>query len=179
MVEDPLTTADTPTRFARVAVLYVSASVSLDVDGDGITGAMEAEVFGTSDSVFDNFATSDIDGDGVPAMIEYAFNLDPKVAGPPLRVEPGAGSMLGLPAVYLVAAGEGQYRLRIEYLRRVGSMLTYAPQFSSTLNAGDWTPLVTPVSVADLGNGWERCIVEDLQTTSGAASRFGRVAVSW
>jgi alpha-tubulin suppressor-like RCC1 family protein len=180
VVEDFLTSAQAPVRFARVSVLYVSSDRSMDEDADGINRAMEEDVFGTSDSVGDDFRTSDVDGDGLPGMIEYAFNLDPKTAGPPVRLTPGAGSTAGLPAIEMVDDGAGNLRLRIEFIRRTGSILTYSPQFAGSLEPSAWVPVANgQIQTTDLNNGWERCIVEDTENVTTSAARFGRVAVSW
>ena len=179
-VEDTLTTAEAPQRFARVSVRFLVEDRSLDADSDGISRAMEEDIFGTSDSVADDFRTSDVDGDGIPGMMEYAFHLDPKTPGPQVRLEAGAGSLAGLPAVTVIADGPGGGRLRIEYLRRKGGMLQYTPQFASGLDAADWVAADGgSIQVTDLGGDWERCVVDDPQPLSAAAKRFGRVAVSW
>lgn len=180
VVEDSVSMDQSTRRFGRVAVLYkpVAPNREVDVDMDGITQAMEEDVFGTSDLIPNDFASFDLDGDGTPGMIEYAFNLDPKVAGPPIRLVPGAGSTAGLPAVTLVDDGAGGLRLRLEYLRRVGSILTYTPQFAGGLAAQDWQNAGPPV-VTSANAGWERCVVEDTVSTTTGAVRFARVAVSW
>ena len=180
VVEDFLTSAQAPVRFARVSVLYVSSDRSLDQDSDGINRAMEEDVFGTSDSVVDDFRTSDVDHDGLPGMIEYAFNLDPKNPGPPVSLVLGGNSTAGLPAIELVDDGSGNLRLRIEFIRRIGSILTYSPQFAGSLDPSAWVSVTnSQIQVTNMNNGWERCVVEDTQTVSAAATRFGRVAVSW
>ncbi|RYD24402.1 MAG: hypothetical protein EOP88_00310 [Verrucomicrobiaceae bacterium] len=146
-----------------------------DADGDGINEAMEEDVFFTSDTVFTNLATLDTDKDGIPALIEYAFNMNMRSADAGLRLG-GTGSTAGLPLVNTFIDGSGNRRLRMEYLRRVGSRVIYIPQFSSGLSDSSWSDaqqLLTPIPV----NGeWERCVVED-GVTSGA--RFGRIKVRW
>jgi alpha-tubulin suppressor-like RCC1 family protein len=152
---------------------------SEDADGDGVTEAMEEDVFGASDVVYTSFDSFDLDKDGVPGMVEYAFNMDPKAAGPPVRLVPGGGSTAGLPSITLVPAPGGGQRLRLEYIRRVGSILTYTPQFGTGLAAVNWQTAANPVQSFLIVPGWERCVVEDSQATSAASRRFGRVAVSW
>ena len=179
VVEDSVAMAQAPRRFGRVAVRYSPViNREVDVDGDGIKLAMEEDVFGSSDQVPNDYRTLDLDGDGTPGMMEYAFNLDPKVAGPPVKLMPGGGSVAGLPVVTLVSDGVGGFRLRLEYLRRVGSILSYAPQFTGDLASGVWQSGGVPV-VTTVGTGWERCVVEDSVSTPAGASRFARVAVSW
>ncbi|MDP3850864.1 MAG: hypothetical protein Q8Q59_10195 [Luteolibacter sp.] len=180
VVEDTLTTANAPRRFARVAVVYADESGALDQDVDGITRAMEESVFGTSDLVFDDFRTADLDGDGTPGMIEYAFNLDPKNPGPPLSLVFGQGDTAGLPAMQVARDGLGNPKLRIEYLRRTDGLLTYTPQFASGLSAEDWISVEeSQIGKSLIGGGWERCVVEDPMPNPAGGRRFGRVAVSW
>jgi hypothetical protein len=165
-------------RFEKDFLLQLTDDRTEDADGDGLNEATEEDVLGSSDSSFDHFNTSDADRDGVAGLIEYAFNLDPKTAAPPLRLIAGAGSIAGLPAVDLVPDGQGGHRLRMEYLRRVGAGLTYTPQFAGNM---DWAEAVGQVTVTPVGDGleWERCVVEDSQSTTSASRRFGRVRVFW
>ncbi len=125
---------------------------------------------------------ADPDKDGIPNLLEYAFNLDPKVSGRQV-VEAGTGTS-GLPAVTLEEAEEGddeKPRLRIEFLRRRNSQLSYIPEFTSDLSspsaweAAGGVPEVTPV---DDDDEWERVIVKDEIPAAGPASkRFARVRV--
>ncbi|MCU0748488.1 MAG: hypothetical protein MUF13_02975 [Akkermansiaceae bacterium] len=165
-------------RFEQNLAVQVIDDRTEDADGDGVPEWEEEDVFGSSDAVFTNFATFDSDQDGVPGMIEHAFNLNPTSSGPPLRLVMGAGSTVGLPATALVTTVPGTRRLRIEYIRRVGAGLTYVPQFSSTIT-GTWQTATNPITVTPIAPGWERCVVDDSQTTSAAFKRFARVAVSW
>lgn len=146
-----------------------------DADGDGISEAMEEDVFFTSDTVFTNLATLDTDKDGIPALIEYAFNLDMRSADAGLRLG-GAGSTAGLPQVSIVTGANGGRRLHMEYLRRVGSRLTYVPQFSSGLGESSWSDVPLLLAPTPVNGEWERCVVED-EGTGGM--RFGRVKVRW
>jgi hypothetical protein len=165
--------------FEQNLTLILVDDRSEDADGDGVTEAMEEDVFGSSDVVSTNFRTFDLDKDGVPGMVEYAFNMDPKVAGPPLRLVPGGGSTAGLPSITLVPAPGGGHRLRLEYIRRVGSIVTYTPQFGTGMAAANWQTAANPVQSVEIAPGLQRCVVEDSQSTSAASRRFGRVAVSW
>lgn len=151
-----------------------------DSDGDGVSQALEQDVFFTSDSQFTAFATADADKDGIPVMIEYAFNLNMRVADAGKYLG-GAGSTSGLPVVSLVTDGQGNRRLRLEYLRRIGSVmpnLAYAPQFANS-PAGPWSSAAGAVTVTPVDSSWERCSVDDPQTTTGTARRFARVKISW
>ncbi len=164
---------------ARDIFLQLSDDRTEDNDGDGINERTEEDVLGTGDSQFDDFNSADPDGDGIPSLIEHAFNLNPKTAGPPLRLVAGAGSTAGLPAIELVNSGPGERRLRLEYLRRVGTGLTYTPQFAGGVTPADWLPASNPVIVTPIDVNWERCVVEDSQAMPAAARRFGRVMVNW
>lgn len=146
-----------------------------DADGDGLSEAMEEDIFFTSDTVFTNLATLDPDHDGVPALIEYAFNLNMRSADGGLRLG-GEGSTSGLPIITTIAGPNGHRRLRMEYLRRVGSRLAYVPQFSSGLAESSWTDASQVPETTPLNLEWERCVVED---EVGAATRFARVKVRW
>ena len=179
VVMDSVSLADAPRRFGRVGVKYVATFRMQDVDQDGITQALEEDIFGTSDGIPNDFKTEDMDHDTLPGIIEYAFNLEPRIANPPTRLVAGAGSVSGLPAITLATDGEGQQRLRVEFVRRVGSILSYAPQFTGGLGATAWQSSGNLVSITAIDDEWERCIVEDSQTTSAASKRFARVAVSW
>jgi hypothetical protein len=139
---------------------------------------MEESIFGTSDDEFDDFRTSDVDGDGVPGMIEYAFSLDPQNPGPPLILTPEL--MAGLPSITVAPDDEGQLRLRIEFIRRTGSPLTYAAQFAGNIAAGDWLPVDdSRFQILTTSPGWQRCVAWDSEPLSSQGRRFGRVAVSW
>lgn len=146
-----------------------------DADGDGLSEAMEEDVFFTSDTVFTNVATLDADKDGIPALIEYAFNLNMRSADAGLRLG-SAGSTAGLPVVTSTRDADGNRHLRIEYLRRIGSRLTYVPQFASGLTESAWSAATQVAEPTPVNAEWERCVVED---EAGSAMRFGRVKVSW
>jgi alpha-tubulin suppressor-like RCC1 family protein len=145
-----------------------------DADGDGLSEALEEDYFHTSDSQFTHLATLDTDRDGLSALVEYAFNLNPSAPDAGHRLG-GAGSTSGLPVAGTITDGNGNRRLKLEYLRRIGGGMTYVPQFTSGLGAASWTdatqaPVVTPVT-----EEWERCVVEDQGTFP---ARFGRIRVT-
>jgi alpha-tubulin suppressor-like RCC1 family protein len=148
-----------------------------DTDGDGMDEQTEEDFLFTSDDVFNNFTTADADQDGVSTLLEYAFNLDPQASDSGL-VLGGVGSTSGLPRVYPIIDAQGHRRLRMEYLRRIGSGLTYRPFFSSSLAPGSWVSGTSGVQVVWSNAEWERCVVDDTEFTPGPAVRFGRVSVS-
>ncbi|WP_309400354.1 choice-of-anchor M domain-containing protein [Cerasicoccus maritimus] len=116
-------------------------------------------------------ATADANQDGVPLLLEYAFNLSP-LASTVASLEPGVG-VSGLPALTL----NNDAQLQIEYVRRKDSgtsEITYEAQFASGLSAVDWQT-ATEETVTSIDDDWERVVVID--PTEGALSRFGRVLV--
>ncbi len=162
----------------RGLVLQVTNDRTEDGDGDGVSQAVEEDMLGTSDSSRDDFRSADTDGDGIPNLLEYAFNLDPKLVGPPLHLGAAGNSSVGLPAITLSNPNGGQ-RLRIEFLRRMGSGLVYTPQFASGLNPADWVPATCPLVVTRVNADWERCVVEDAVSSTEAPRRFARVLVKY
>jgi Regulator of chromosome condensation (RCC1) repeat len=165
--------------FERNFILSLIDDRTEDGDGDGINEANEEDVLGSSDAVFDNFSSSDADKDGMPGLLEYAFNLNPKVPGPLVNIVPGAGSTSGFPAITMEPDGVGGQRLRLEYIRRIGSTMTYTPQFGNSpagsgLSDATGTVIITPIDAE-----WERCVVTDSQSTGTAQRRFGSVKIRW
>ena len=161
----------------QVFIISILDDRTEDRDGDGMDEATEEDFLFTSDSFPDNFTVADADLDGVPTLIEYAFNLDPRVQDAGL-VLGALGSTSGFPYLHPVIDLQGHRRLRMEFLRRVGSGLTYKPLFSSTLAADSWTSAVADVEVVWSNGQWERCVVDDKEFTPGPDVRFGRVSVS-
>jgi hypothetical protein len=147
-----------------------------DGDADGASQAVEEDVFSTSDSEANDFNTSDADRDGISALIEHAFNLNVQVpdAGRQLG---GPSSTSGLPLIRPVADAQGQRRLRMEYLRRIGSGLSYVPEFSSSLRPDDWAAVTQAPEITPVTAEWERCAIDDSEATPSPAVRFGRIGV--
>jgi hypothetical protein len=158
-------------------VIQVLDDRSEDFDGDGVSEALEEDVYFTSDLIFDDFSTSDPDKDGIPSIVEYAFHLDMQAsdAGHYLG---GVGSDSGLPICRVVVDAQGHRRLRMEYLRRMGSGLNYQPEFSSDLNAADWAPANGEPEVIPVNPEWERCVIDDDEFTPSPPKRFGRISIS-
>ena len=118
---------------------------------------------------------SDSDQDGVPLLLEYAFNLSPVEADQEVLV-PGSETG-GMPLVRFDDS-IAQPRLVIEYLRRreEGSpRLSYYPEFSSTLESG-WEG-ATSETVVPINALWERVRAEDVVSSNENSERFGRVRV--
>ena len=112
---------------------------------------------------------ADPDGDGVPNLLEFAFNLDPTFAEPATMVA-GTG-LRGLPLAGRTTVAAGDTRLTVEFVRRTtasGSGLTYNVQFATDLTTGDWQTGGT-ASVTAYGRRAAKRI---------ASRRFARVMVT-
>lgn len=119
------------------------------------------------------------DNDFITLLEEYAFNLVP-TADDYHILTPGTGTS-GMPHIDLAEDGgtPGQFRLRVEYLRRRGDVnLTYTVQFASGLDAVDWMSSGGGETVTHLDSTWERVVVEDSMTTADEDGRFGRIELN-
>lgn len=126
-----------------------------------------------------NLAAADADPmatphhDGIPNLLKYAFAMNG--GGADIRViAPGTGTE-GLPNISVTDSGTSPV-LRIEFLRRKNSVLTYTP--CKSLDLQSWQPLSStqPLSVTDLDTTWERVVyAEPCDPTN--PSYFGRVEV--
>ncbi len=125
--------------------------------------------------------TADFDGDGVPNLLEFAFNLDPTYAEPAQMVA-GTG-LRGLPLIQIEAVSDTESRLTVEFVRRTAasqSGIVYAVQWTSSLAPGsvDWQAGGTE-SVTSINARWERVKVTDtVAIGNGTPARFARVAVT-
>ncbi|MDB6133577.1 MAG: repeat domain protein [Verrucomicrobiales bacterium] len=122
---------------------------------------------------------ADPDRDGVPNLLERAFNLPPLQPG--TEQLPEQGGTAGLPTI-LLREKAGVPMLAMRYLRLRGSAeerLVYTPQFSSAPDREDeWTLAAGGVeTVEPIDAYWERVTVQDTVTPSPSA-RFGRVKVA-
>ncbi len=125
--------------------------------------------------------TADPDGDGIPNLLEFAFNLDPTYAEPAQMV--ADTGLRGLPLIRIEAVSDTESRLTVEFVRRTAASrpgIVYAVQWTSSLapESVDWqaggTESVTPINAR-----WERVKVTDtVAVSSGAPARFARVAVT-
>lgn len=118
-------------------------------------------------------ANSDNDGDGVVLLSEYAFNLVPTLTDIHF-VNSGAG-ISGLPAITIEDAGAGEFRLRVDYVRRRGGEICYFVEFGDGLSAGSWELASNSETVTIINRNWERVIVRDSESTATRSARFGRV----
>ena len=123
---------------------------------------------------------ADPDGDGIPNLLEFAFNLDPTFPEPVVMTA-GTG-LRGLPLIQVEQVSGTDRRLTVEFVRRTsasGSGINYAVQFATSLGAdATWAPGGTE-SVTAISARWERVKVTDsLSAGNGTPVRFARVAVS-
>jgi hypothetical protein len=107
-------------------------------------------------------------GDGVANLLKFAFNLAPDRADARPLTD---GGLAGLPKVGLVSSPTK--KIRLEYLRRKDSGLTYTPQFGTRLD--NFAPITESPVVTPIDETWERVVVEKPVTTP---TGFARVKVA-
>ncbi len=107
-------------------------------------------------------------GEGVTNLIKYAFNMNLAQADVSVL---GVSGNSGLPLVERDTNG-AQPVLRIQFLRRIGSGLSYTPQRSTTLDS--FVPMTGTQTITPIDAKWERVSVEEISTTP---SNFAKVQV--
>jgi hypothetical protein len=112
--------------------------------------------------------------DGVENLLKYAFNMN--LAGPNSSTM-AAGGTTGLPTI-TVPENAPPGTIRVEFLRRKGSGLVYAPQKSTSLDNPSWSPLSGTPVVTSIDDQWERVVYTEAPDPVPATSCFGRVSVS-
>ena len=166
--EDWIKPNDEPLSLAEEEGANVYAQYAIDPAGVETASLAEWQsLFGIVD-LFD-----DSDGDGVEALEEYAFNLLPD--RPDYHGLERQSGTSGLPYLGLIEDG-GAYRLVVEYLRRKDESINYTVEFSNDLE--NWIPAAGVEEVTDLGDYWERVVIEDTVTSVQEPRRFARVRVS-
>lgn len=113
-------------------------------------------------------------GDGVPNLLKYAFNMAADSPDSAI-LTPGSGTS-GLPHISQTTRRGGHY-LRIEFVRRIGSGLIYAPKFSHDLSAQSWTAFTALPMISAINEEFERVIYEEYYDPNVTACRFGKVEV--
>ncbi len=112
--------------------------------------------------------------DGLMNYVKYAFNLNP--AGPDHRtMVPGGTS--GLPHVSVERSG-GQAFLRVEYLRRKASGLSYQVERSATL-ASVFADVTIQPEITDIDATWERAIIRQPIDPVAEPKGFARVRLEF
>ncbi|MFT6382339.1 MAG: hypothetical protein ACJAXZ_003838, partial [Akkermansiaceae bacterium] len=111
--------------------------------------------------------------DGIDNLVKFAFNMDlSKFDNGSL--EPGGNS--GLPT-FALKDEDGENSFEIEFIRRVGSSLTYTAQRSDSLDG--FTAMTGAVAVTPIAGGeFERVSVSESCDPSVVPRCFGRVLVS-
>ena len=90
-------------------------------------------------------------GDNMANLLKYAFGID----GSKSYRSASSGSPGSLPHFSVEADGDFKI-LKVTYVRRTGSLLSYTAKRSATLLEGSFQPMTGDESVAILGGGWER-----------------------
>ncbi|MDB6069859.1 MAG: repeat domain protein [Verrucomicrobiales bacterium] len=121
--------------------------------------------------------TADPDGDGVPNLLERAFNMPPKA---PMRDLVGPDSGSGLPSVVLETSVFDGTNLVARYVRLRAAEnpgFRYALEFSSAPGtAGQWNPWLGTEIVESIDGKWQRVTVR--KRTDSATEDFVRVRVT-
>jgi hypothetical protein len=184
---------DTVSRTYEITGIQLSSISGTDPDGEIRLqfGGSDADVWIDSIEIFaettfawalndagltgaDALIDSDADGDTVPNLFEYAYNMDMTISDYHL-LAPSIGTS-GLPT-YQIGETNSFQTLELEYLRRRGaSDLEYVPEFTGNLVSNEWNSGSTE-SVISIDSDWERVIVQDSETTETATNRFGRVRI--
>ncbi|MGC4014174.1 MAG: Ig-like domain-containing protein [Luteolibacter sp.] len=117
---------------------------------------------------------ADDDGDGIPKLLEFSFNLDPAVSDR-RGLDPVSSPAAGLPRMMVNPESGGQ-RLWLQYLRRKNVPgLVYTPQFGPS--PGEFSDATGTPVIESLDGDWDRVSIPD-GAPAGAAKRFGRVKVT-
>jgi hypothetical protein len=111
--------------------------------------------------------------DGVPNLLKYAFNMNS--TGPDVQTLTVGSGTEGLPVFSLDTTG-AQPKFRVEYLRRIGSGLSYAPKSSTDLV--NFQSMSGATSVTAIDSNWERVVVETDVDLTASPKMFGMVEVT-
>lgn len=137
---------------------------------DGGLGDATAGAGLTGDAALPNAAPF---GDGIDNLLKFAFNMD--LSGfDNGSLEPGGNS--GLPT-FALKDEDGESTFELEFIRRVGSSLTYTAQRSDSLSG--FTAMTGAVTVTPIAGGeFERVTVSEPCDPAVVPRCFGRVLVS-
>lgn len=111
-------------------------------------------------------------GDGVKNLLKYAFNMN--LGGADSRILVAGSGTAGLPSVQIEGVNASRM-IKVEFLRRKGSGLTYVAKVSGTLSAGSFTPMTGTPVVTSIDATWERVVIRDPAT---AGRNFAVVEVT-
>jgi hypothetical protein len=162
----------------KAANLQISSNVTgtknpFDIALQATVGVTFTDWAGNAGLTMENAAlTATPYGDGIENLLKYAFNLN---GGEPDVSVLAMGGTAGLPRITLDTSGVEPV-LRVEFLRRKGSGMTYTPQRSSSLNGFETMTGAEVVTAIDAQ--WERVTVEEPAALSAGACLFARVQVA-
>jgi hypothetical protein len=165
--------------FTQVTLETTTTQDGIGIDEIRSRTAMPAELFqGAAETAGlsgeDAMATATPRFDGTANLLKYAFNMSLVAPDTSVLVE-GSGSR-GLPAIRYVSV-DGNGFLRLEYVRRKNSGLTYTPWKSTNLSPGSWLPLSSVPVFSTIDDSWERVVYLE-SMAAGEASGFGRVDIA-
>lgn len=112
--------------------------------------------------------------DRLPNLLKYAFFMDGSRADRSSLV-PGTG-VSGLP-VFNITGADGAQLLRVEFIRRKDSGLTYSPRISTSLSTGSFQPMVGTESITGIDAERERVVIEQPIDPETVPHCFGVVEV--
>lgn len=120
-------------------------------------------------------ASAEPQGDDVANLLKYAFFMD---GSKPDRkmLTPGTGTS-GLPVFSVTGAGSAKV-LKMEYIRRRDSGLSYKPVISTSLANQSFLPMSGGETVTSIDAGRERVVVEHPVNVTTTPAVFGRVEVT-
>lgn len=111
-------------------------------------------------------------GDGVKNLLKYAFNMN--LGGTDSRVLVSGTGTAGLPSIEIEGV-DASRMIKVEFLRRKDSGLTYVAKVSGTLETGSFTPMTGTPVVTSIDANWERVVIRDPAT---AGKNFAIVEVT-
>jgi hypothetical protein len=123
-------------------------------------------------------SAADLDRDGIPNLMEFAFGLPPKLPGR-TSFDPGSATP-GMPLSQVVRVG-GAPRLEISFLRRPADIapgLTYVVEFADS-PAGPWNAAETQTEETSLLNPNWKYVKATESPGSPAGRKFSRVRVEY
>ena len=131
----------------------------INLIGDGVTAASIFNGVASGSGLTGSDAEPDANpfNDGVNNLLKYAFNMNLGAAD---SHGMALGGNSGLPAIMLVGSGPATM-IRVEYLRRIGSGLVYAPKRSINLGSGTFVPMIGTPVITPVSDAWERVVVQD------------------
>jgi len=113
--------------------------------------------------------------DGIENLVKYAFNMNLS-ASDVSTMTPGSGNS-GLPVFQINESGPSTV-LQVEFVRRIGSGLSYTAKRSTDLTNGSFTPMSGAVTVTPIDDQFERVTITEPCDPATVTRCFGRVEVT-